>query len=118
MEKQYEGCFLLKSSIPKEETEKEISFIEETIKKNGGEIIKKEPWGTKRLAYPIKKNTDAFYYLFFFKASPDMILPIDLFLKRRESILRYLFLERKKLPRERKKQKSESHPSKKKSKEE
>ncbi len=118
MEKQYEGCFLLKADLPKEETAKEVALIEENITKNGARIAKKEFWGTKRLAYPIKKKTDAVYHLFYFKASPEMLPHIEQSFRRRENILRYLFLQRKRLPEEGKSEKPESYPAKKKGREE
>ncbi len=118
MEKQYEGCFLLKTDLPEEEAAKEVAFIEESITKNGAGIVKKEFWGTKRLAYPIKKKTDAVYHLFYFKASPEMLPPIEQTFRRRENILRYLFLQRKRLPEESTSEKPESYPAKKKDREE
>lgn len=118
MEKQYEGCFLLKTDLPEEETGKEVVFIEENIVKSGAKIVKKEFWGAKHLAYPIEKKTDAAFYLFYFKASPEMMPLMEQSLRRRENILRYLFLQRKRLPEEGKPEKSESHPAKKKVREE
>ncbi len=107
MEKQYEGCFLLKTDLPEEEAVKEVAFIGESIEKSGAKIVGREFWGTKRLAYPIKKKNDASYHLFYFKASPEMMPPLEQSLRRRENILRYLFLQRKKLPAD---GKSESSP--------
>ena len=98
MEKKYEACFLFKAELSEEETGKEVAFIEEKIATGGGKTVSKEFWGKKRLAYPIKKRTDEIYYIFYFKASPNMILPIEQPLRRRENILRYLFIERKRLP--------------------
>jgi len=100
MVRKYEACFLLKADLLEEVFEKEIALIEEIIRKNGGEIVKKELWGRKNLSYPIKKKTEAIYYLFYFESSPDSLKKIEDTLREKESILRYLFLLRKKLPRE------------------
>jgi small subunit ribosomal protein S6 len=107
MEKQYEVCFLLRSDIGEEETGKEVKFIEEKMKENGGEIVKKDFWGTKRLAYPIKKKTDASYYIFYLKASPKVMPIMERSFERRDNILRYLFMKRGKLPAEGKNEKAE-----------
>lgn len=98
MERKYESCFLLKGNLSDEEVEKEVDFIERSILNEGGNIIKKEMWGRKTLAYPIKKMEEAVYYLFYFKASPEAIKRIEDHFKRKENILRYLILQRKKLP--------------------
>jgi small subunit ribosomal protein S6 len=110
MEKIYEVCFLLKADITEEETEKEVNFIEESIVKDGGKSVKKELWGKKHLAYPIKKKTEAVYYIFYFKASPDIMSHIKSLFKRRDNILRYLFLQKKRLPEEEKKEGDKSRP--------
>lgn len=98
MERKYEGCFLLKTELTDEENEKEISFIEGQISNNGGKIVNNESWGKKYLAYPIKKKTEAFYYFVYFTALPDSLALITEGLRRRENILRYLFLQRKRFP--------------------
>jgi len=98
MERKYEGCFLLKANLEDEEREKEISFIEGQISGNGGTIVKKDIWGKKHIAYPIKKDTEAFYYIVYFRAPSEAISSISEGLRRREKILRYLFLQRKRFP--------------------
>ncbi|MCX8081848.1 MAG: 30S ribosomal protein S6 [bacterium] len=107
MERKYEGCFLLRANLEDDVREKEISFIEGQISSNGGEIVKKELWGKKYLAYPIKKETEAFYYIVYFKTSPGSISSISEGLRRRENIIRYLFLQRKRFPDMEKEQKGE-----------
>lgn len=96
MVKNYEICFLLRADVPEEDLNKEIDYIERSILKEGGEIVKKENWGRKTLAYPIKKKEEAIYYLFYIKSAPDKIANIENNFYRRENILRYLILQRKK----------------------
>ncbi|HDD64590.1 MAG TPA: 30S ribosomal protein S6 [Firmicutes bacterium] len=98
MERKYEGCFLLRGDLSDDEVEKEADFIERSILNEGGNIVKKELWGRKTLAYPIKKMEEAVYYLFYFTAPPDAIARIEDHFRRKENILRYLILQRKKLP--------------------
>jgi len=98
MERKYEGCFLIRADIPEEEISKEVAFIEEKISGSGAKIVRKELWGKKHLAYPIKKKSEAIYYLFYFNASPETMLIAEPQMRRRENILRYLFLQRKRFP--------------------
>jgi small subunit ribosomal protein S6 len=97
MIRNYEFCFLIKSELTEEELNKEIDFIERSMLNQGAEIIKKENLGRRTLAYPIKKKQDAIYYLFYIKCTPDKISKIEENFYRRENILRYLILQRKKL---------------------
>jgi small subunit ribosomal protein S6 len=98
MERKYESCFLLNPEIAEEELEQEAAFIEKCITDAGGEIVKKELWGRKTLAYIIKKQKEAVFYIFYFKAAPSSIATIKSSLIRRANILRYLLIERKNLP--------------------
>lgn len=98
MIRNYEFCFLIRADLPEEEFNKEIDFIERSILNQGAEIVRKENWGRKTLAYPIKKKEEGIYYLFYIRSSPDKISKIEENFLRRENILRYLILQRKKLP--------------------
>ncbi|HOL21256.1 MAG TPA: 30S ribosomal protein S6 [bacterium] len=98
MERKYEGCFLLRPDMEDDAREKEISFIEGQISGNGGQIVKRDIWGKKYLAYPIKKEREAFYYIVYFRALPGSLPSISEGLRRRENIIRYLFLQRKRFP--------------------
>ena len=98
MERKYEGCFLLRADLPEEEIEKEAENIEKTLINSGANIVKKENWGRKTLAYPIKKKQEGVYYLFYFTAPSTIKQSIEENLKLRENILRYLLIKRKTLP--------------------
>lgn len=100
MIRNYEFCFLIRADLPEEEINKEIDFIERSILREGGEILKKENWGRKTLAYPIKKKEEAIYYLFYIKSEPQNISKIESNFFMRENILRYLILQRKKIKQE------------------
>ncbi|MCM8768873.1 MAG: 30S ribosomal protein S6 [Candidatus Omnitrophica bacterium] len=98
MVRKYEGCFLLRADLSEEALQSEIKFIEKEITAAGGQVIKQEMWGRKNLFYPIKKKTEAVYYLFYFQAEPGIVRKIEPGLRIRENVLRYLFLSRKQLP--------------------
>lgn len=50
------------------------------------------PWGRRRLAYPINDFRDAFYVLFTFDAGPSAIAEIDRDLKLDEQVIRHLIV--------------------------
>ncbi|MCX8058247.1 MAG: 30S ribosomal protein S6 [Spirochaetes bacterium] len=72
------------------------SFKEETrkiFKENGFEISKEEEMGKKILAYPINKEKEGYYYLFYLKNSKEAnYQDLHKQIKRRDFILRYLML--------------------------
>ncbi len=75
--------------------EKILKGITSAISEKGGAIEKNEEWGTRRLAYPIKKKNDGFYLILRFTASPETIKPIEDILRREEEVLRFLVTGRK-----------------------
>ncbi len=75
--------------------EKVLKGIKSAISEKSGAIEKIEEWGTRRLAYPIKKKNDGFYLILRFTAPPDVIKPIEDILRREEEVLRFLTTGRK-----------------------
>lgn len=73
--------------------EKELPNIEQLIITNGGTIEKKEEWGNKRLAYPIKKATSANYYLWTLKLKSGSVQKIRQSLNYNTHIIRFLLLK-------------------------
>ena len=69
-----------------------VKMVEEVVKKNKGEINKMEEWGSKHLAYEIKKNTTAEYVHFVVALPPAAQKSLDNTLRLDETILRYMFV--------------------------
>jgi small subunit ribosomal protein S6 len=63
------------------------------ISDRGGEIEKLNPWGKRRLAYPIKRHRDAYYAVYNFKARPDAIAGLENSLRISEDVLRHLVVK-------------------------
>ena len=51
-------------------------------------------WGQRRLAYPIRKNTDGYYILFNAKLDPGRIADVERNMQYTEDILRYLVVRK------------------------
>ena len=56
----------------------------------GGEILKREDWGKRRLAFPIAKFTEGFYSVLQFKLAPTAVRDLERSLQLTEEVLRYL----------------------------
>ena len=57
-----------------------------------GAITEEKDWGKKNLAYPIQKQTSAYYYWFAFEANPAKVTRLDNILKLNDNVLRYLLI--------------------------
>jgi small subunit ribosomal protein S6 len=57
-----------------------------------GEVIKVNPRGKRRLAYPIQKKTESQDVILTFRTSPQALPELERFLKLSEQVLRHLIV--------------------------
>jgi len=91
--KHYEQVFILKPTLTKEESAGAIETIQETIKKNGGEILLFQDVGIKKLAYQVQKNLRGYYGVLYFKIQPSAISELERVLKINEDVIKYLTIK-------------------------
>lgn len=60
------------------------------ITASGGNIIKVDDWGKRRLAYIIRKLRDGHYYLVTAEITPDSLAELDRNLRLLEPLIRYM----------------------------
>ena len=90
MMRQYEAVFIMTPVLSDEQMKETVNKFEQFMLDNGCEIIHKENWGMKKLAYPILKKTSGFYQLFEFKADVSFVREFEIQLKRDERVMRFL----------------------------
>ena len=73
--------------------EKKRTDILDDVTKSLGDKAKKDLWGVRGLAYPIKHEEKAYYAHFDFESDPGLIPPLDRKLKLNEEIVRYLLIK-------------------------
>ncbi|MEK7273949.1 MAG: 30S ribosomal protein S6 [Candidatus Desantisbacteria bacterium] len=88
--KQYECMLVVNPETKKDDLEKLFNKIETLITKEGGILEGLKEWGLRRLAYPIDKHKEAFYYLLYFDASKNIIPELEGLLRISLPILRYM----------------------------
>ena len=88
--KNYEGLFLVKPELEKEQLAALYQNIEEVIKKHDGQIENVEDQGKKSLSYEIKKYKEAIFYIAKIQISPDKVSPLTGDLKLIDSVLRVM----------------------------
>ncbi len=86
----YETVFILNPVLSEEQIKETVKKFEDYLLSQGAEMIWKEDWGLKKLAYPIQRKKSGFYHLFEFKAEGSVIAPFELEFRRDDRILRYL----------------------------
>lgn len=86
----YETVFITTPVLSTEEYTRTVKKYTDFIEKNGGEVLHKEDWGIRQLAYPIQKKTTGVYTLLEFKLDPQAIRRLEVEFKRDETVMRFL----------------------------
>jgi small subunit ribosomal protein S6 len=60
------------------------------IERFGGVVGETDDWGKKKLAYPIKKMDEGFYYFIRFEAEGTAIAEIESRMRIMDNVIRYL----------------------------
>ena len=64
-----------------------------SIIEGGGTLLKVDPWGKKRLAYPIRKRSEGYYVLYIFECASSFVAELNQSLHVIEAILRYMVVQ-------------------------
>lgn len=82
--------------ITPDHDENEAEALTDQVKgiiESGGAIVKVDPWGKKRLAYPIQKRNEGYYVLYIFESAPSFVAELNQSLHVIEAILRYMIVQ-------------------------
>lgn len=86
----YETTFILTPELSEDEQKKAADKFVKLIRDNDGEVINIEHWGMRKLAYPIKKQTNGHYSYIEFRIDGDFISRLDQEYRYDTNIMRFL----------------------------
>jgi small subunit ribosomal protein S6 len=86
----YENMIILNAAISDEEADAAVTRIKDLITGQGGEVLKIDVWGRRKLAYEIKKQKKGLYVLLFFKAPAPTIKKLEDLFKVFDTVLKYI----------------------------
>ncbi|ACU07963.1 SSU ribosomal protein S6p [Flavobacteriaceae bacterium 3519-10] len=86
----YETVFILTPVLSDTQVEEAVQKFEDLLTSHNCEIVAKENWGLKKLAYPIQLKKNGFYTLIEFKGEGTVVADLELAFKRDERIIRFL----------------------------
>jgi small subunit ribosomal protein S6 len=86
----YETVFILNPVLSESQVKETVQKFYDYLVSKGAEMISKEDWGLKKLAYAIQNKKSGFYHLFEFKVDGKEITPFELEFRRDDSVMRYL----------------------------
>jgi len=92
--KDYELGLIFNPEVSEEETRALLGRLEQIVANDGGQIVKMNQWGKKRLAYPIEHQRDGLYVFIDLMLTPETVAEIERTLKVSEVVLRHLMKRR------------------------
>lgn len=94
--RQYELYLVIDADAEEEEVnaivERMTQLISTGDSETSGEVIKVEPRGKRRLAYPIRKKLESQDIILYFQTPPQALPEMERVLKLDEQVLRYLLV--------------------------
>ena len=92
--KEYELSYLLTPEIPEDKIDSEAVELKNIITENGGDTVQTNPPEKKRLAYPVRKQNQAYFGIVYFNINKDGLDKIKKTLAFSKKILRFLILSK------------------------
>ena len=87
---QYETMVLLSPNLTDETVEESVQNFSNQVTAGGGEVLKVDRWGKKRLAYPVQRQRHGFYYIVTYKSEPAVVQEIERGMRLNEDTYRYM----------------------------
>ncbi|GCE10337.1 30S ribosomal protein S6 [Tengunoibacter tsumagoiensis] len=94
MKRDYELAFILNPEVSEDETRSILDRIDQIVANYGGQVVKVNQWGRRRLAYPIERHRDGLYVFIDLILTPETVAELERTLKVSELVLRYMMKKR------------------------
>ena len=89
MTRTYESIFIVRPDLVGEAYTAVVDKFKGVLTEQGANILKVDEWGTRKLAYPIKKQSRGIYVLVAFDAAPGIIKEYERRLRIDEAIIMF-----------------------------
>ena len=88
----YETMVVVSGEIG-EESAALMSRFEGVVRSEGGTYETTHDWGTRKLAYPIRRQANGRYYLMEYQAEPGTVQELERTMRITEGVLRYISVQ-------------------------
>jgi small subunit ribosomal protein S6 len=96
----YETIFIIHPELNEEDVEEHIKRVENLVTRLGGEILRTERWGKKRLAYDVDKHRYGYYVLLRLRGNSTFLPELERHYRLTEGIIKSLLIRLKTEPKE------------------
>lgn len=90
----YEAMYIIKPNLDEEAIVALVARFDDVVKNGGGEIVKSDRMGKRRLAYEINDVTEGHYVLMTFQAPTTAAQELARLLKLNDDIVRHLVIKK------------------------
>lgn len=90
----YEVVVILNPALTGEGKDGLLGIIKEVSNAHGGDLVRTDDWGEKRLQFQIGRHTQGHYYLVYATASSDAVKELDRRMRLKEDIIRFMIVRR------------------------
>jgi small subunit ribosomal protein S6 len=94
----YEFMYIVSPEVEEENLETLTTKVEQMITDGGGETLRRQSWGRRRLAYPIRNFREGHYILVHLQLEPAAISELKSKLALTEEVIRYLLIRTDEIP--------------------
>lgn len=88
----YENIVILDASLSDEALTSAITKVKDLITEAGGEILKIDIWGKRKLAYQINKHAKGFYTLLLFKSPSSVIRKLEDYYSVFDPVIKFMVI--------------------------
>jgi len=88
--RRYETVFILPSDSDEGKKKDILDRLDGVVEKGGGIRIKREDWGVRRLAYPVKNQPKGYYFLLDFVGTAQIVAELERHMRMLEDVHRFL----------------------------
>ncbi len=93
MQNNYETIMIINSNLEEATIKATISKINALISEHGT-VESTEEWGKKKLAYPIKKQSEGYYVLVNFSSNPEFIDELDRVYNITDEVIKHIVIKK------------------------
>ena len=86
----YETAILFHPELPEDRRKEFLAKIEGIVASFGGEILKQDDWGIRKLAYPIRKTPNAFYTFLIYSGRRGVVEEVERNIKIFDDVMRHM----------------------------
>lgn len=90
MLREYEITVISRADLPEADSTKLLGKYEKLMTQDGGEILKKDSWGSKKMAFPMNKHHRGIYTNYDFIGSSANLAEMERLMRIDEDVLRYM----------------------------